>query len=68
MMGEEVTVSRLPRCDFCHTNGRLTRAEYDGRTTQGYWANMCSLHFDRYGIGLGTGKGQRLVLAGEDDG
>lgn len=68
MMGEEVVVKRLPRCDFCHVNGRLSRARYDGRTTQGYWANMCEFHFKKYGTGLGTGKGQRLVLSGEANG
>ena len=43
-------------CDFCER-----RASFDGKTKQGQWANMCEKHFTQKGIGLGTGKGQRLV-------
>ena len=31
----------------------------------GTWANMCQLHFESTGSGLGTGRGQRLVLESE---
>ena len=37
-------------------------AEYDGRTISGPWAYMCEECFVRFGVGLGTGKGQRLVI------
>lgn len=58
MSHETVIVDALPKCDFCS----IHRAQYDGRTIQGAWANMCYLHFTMYGIGLGLGKGQRLVV------
>ena len=56
-MSTEVFVSSLPGCDFCSRE-----AEYDGRTTAGYWANMCQKHFDQHGVGLGTGSGQKLAI------
>jgi ribosomal protein L37AE/L43A len=58
---EEVKVSEIPNCDFCAQEGKTTPAAYDGKTTQGPWANMCLLHFGQYGVGLGTGKGQKLI-------
>jgi hypothetical protein len=60
-MSVKVTVSELPQCDFC-----AGTAKYDGKTIHGPWANMCQQHFSRYGIGLGTGKGQELVLRQPD--
>ncbi len=53
----EVAVEVLPRCDFCDS-----QAAYDGKTQMGPWANMCEAHFQAHGIGLGLGKGQKLVL------
>lgn len=50
-------------CDFC-AESKVTptpKALYDGRTTFGQWANMCENHFRAYGVGLGLGKGQKLV-------
>ncbi len=68
-MSEQVEVMKLPPCDFCNqSNKRLDStlpnqvdARYDGKTIYGSWANMCPEHFDLYGLGLGTGVGQRLV-------
>ena len=57
----EVTVATLPKCDLC----RGGEAHYDARTIDGPWAYMCQEHFDHFGVGLGTGKGQRLVLRGD---
>ena len=57
-MSNEVRVSQLPKRDFCDCT-----AHYDGRTASGAWANMCEFHFVNKGVGLGTGKGQRLILA-----
>jgi hypothetical protein len=54
--GEETVVSERPPCDICGQE-----AQYDAKTVQGAWANLCQAHFDQMGIGLGTGKGQRLV-------
>lgn len=65
-MSTRVEVAKLPPCDFCKFVGPPPRqpaqlAQFDGKTTEGPWANMCRFHFDKYGVGLGTGKGQRLI-------
>lgn len=57
--GTEVYVTALPPCDLC-TDGTLAR--YDAKTVQGPWGNLCALHFETYGIGLGVGKGQELKV------
>jgi hypothetical protein len=61
----ETIVSEYPRCDFCK-NSELhnanVEAHYDAKTVMGPWANMCDKHFKFYGIGLGLGKGQKLIL------
>jgi hypothetical protein len=54
----EAEVDHLPACDFCGETAR-----YDGRTTHGSWAYMCENDFEVYSIGLGLGKGQRLITA-----
>ena len=53
----KVEVLKLPDCDFCGET-----AKYDGRTKLGPWANMCQYCFNIYGIGLGLGRGQELIL------
>ena len=65
-----VEVSKLPQCDFCKQDPTVMyqEAHYDGRTKMGPWANMCREHFKKYGIGLGLGRGQELVLPGGKDG
>lgn len=59
----EVAVSELPPCDLCAAAGITRPAAYDakmkGRTA---WANMCQPHFEVHGVGLGLGKGQKLVV------
>lgn len=52
----EVKMSSKKKCDFC---GAL--AKYDGKTITGPWANMCDDCFGEHGVGLGTGKGQKLI-------
>jgi len=54
----EVQVQAIPGCDFCKQ-----RAQYDGKTNMGAWAYMCEAHFRQYGVGVGLGRGQRLILA-----
>ena len=61
-MSESVVVTALPKCDFC-----TETAKYDGKTRMRIWANMCQAHMDEYGIGLGTGRGQLLVLTGTSE-
>ena len=71
---EETKVTELPDCDICKTvdhyaalvgistTEALRKAAYDGKTTDGSWAYMCQHHFGLHGVGLGLGRGQRLVL------
>lgn len=59
-MKEEGTVTELskaPNCDFC---GAI--AKFDGKTTQGPWAYMCGACMKIHGVGLGMGKGQKIVV------
>lgn len=58
--GTEAAVERLPGCDLCHPS-KPAKAAYDGKTKRGPWAFMCEPCFVVNGIGLGTGKGQRLI-------
>jgi hypothetical protein len=59
--GTEAVVSEIPTCDLCtHVGEPPHPAEYDGATSMGPWANMCARHFRLYGVGLGTGRGQKL--------
>ena len=62
-MSTQVKVTSLPNCDFCDAASTKTTANYDGRTTFGAWAFMCDAHFQQYGVGVGTGHGQKLVTA-----
>lgn len=55
---DTVKIAELPACSFCPET-----AAYDGATRMGPWAYMCESHFTLVGLGLGTGRGQRLVLA-----
>lgn len=54
-----VRVAELPKCDLCGENEARYDAKMRGRSS---WANMCEDCFQMYGEGLGTGKGQRLVV------
>lgn len=56
MSDEEVEMLEVVICDFCDKVAR-----YDARMELGSWAYMCKEHFKQYGIGLGTGKGQKLI-------
>jgi hypothetical protein len=65
-MSDTTAVRKLPACDFCAHEGRgFTEAAYDFRTTMGPWANGCEEHWreHRATARLGTGSGQRLVVA-----
>jgi hypothetical protein len=58
-------------CDFCeHVEHRKVpmKAEYDAKTLNGFWANLCKRHFKTETRGkLGTGLGQQLVYADEPE-
>lgn len=61
-MSDTVKVAKLPFCQVCKDG---TRAAYDAATTQGPWAYLCQRHFELLGIGLGTGRGQLLIVEGD---
>lgn len=61
-MSNEVLIDQYPDCDLCLGRGATTEAHYDAATVFGAWGYLCEEDFKRYGVGLGTGKGQRLVL------
>lgn len=58
----EAHVEDIPNCNYPHSpaEGKVP-AVYDARSKSGPWAYMCQAHFDRYGVGLGMGKGQKLT-------
>lgn len=65
MSGTEAKVASIPDCDLCkhmHKRNPPHNAVYDGKTQMGPWAYMCEEDFQAYGVGLGTGRGQKLVL------
>lgn len=61
----EVKMASLPLCDFCQIEGKREEAQYDFRTQFSSWAYGCQRHYEQHRMHpeLGTGKGQRLVLA-----
>lgn len=60
---KEILVHEMPECDLCiHFKVVIQTAAFDGATRMGPWAYMCESHFAEFGIGLGTGVGQKLVL------
>ncbi len=55
----EARVHPLPKCDFCDK-----KAGYDFKTKHGPWAYGCEDCYNEHkvpGLGLGSGKGQRLI-------
>lgn len=57
-MSVTTLVEARPTCTFCDKP-----AVYDGRTQMGAWAYMCENHFQELGVGLGTGRGHKLIVA-----
>ncbi len=61
-------VTELPSCDIHRlTRDKVVPARYDGATRQGPWAYMCDGCFMTHGVGLGVGRGQRLILGRRPD-
>lgn len=58
MSNREVNVPVLPLCDICGEE-----AHYDAKTKLGYWAYLCEDCYKVLGVGLGLGRGQRLIVA-----
>ncbi len=61
-MSDKVIMSRLPSCNI---RGCRNSARYDARTRSGRWGFLCKGHFARYGVGVGLGLGQFLLLPHE---
>ena len=55
-------VTFIPNCDYCLTSGIERPAYVDGVTRGGGWAYMCEVHYQAHGVGLGLGRGQKLIL------
>lgn len=53
------------QCDICRAD--ITDTFIDGKTIHGPWANMCPACHKNYGIGLGTGRGQKYTKQGPID-
>lgn len=51
-------LSVRPTCDICSSRP----AAIDGKTVMGPWAYMCVPCFETHGVGLGLGRGQRLLI------
>jgi len=60
--GTEVKVAKLPNCDTHPLDQPPELAAYDGKTRMGPWGYMCEECFEKFGVGLGVGRGQRLIL------
>ena len=61
-MSDQTYVTNYPDCDICAAGDIKSEAHYDGKTIEGPWASMCDGHFLIHGRGLGTGKGQHLIV------
>jgi hypothetical protein len=48
------------KCDICKCE--LKSVFFDAKTKMGPWANMCQDCFNKLGVGLGTGKGQKYKV------
>ena len=46
----------MDACDVCNHH----QAIYDAKLKVGPWANVCETCFQKHGIGLGLGKGQKI--------
>ena len=50
--------SEIEKCDVC--KAKIRNAFVDGKMEGGPWAIMCASCHRIYGVGLGTGRGQRF--------
>lgn len=62
-----VELSEIPYCDICESQGIKQLAKYDAQLIQGPWAYVCEEHFQQFGFGLGTGKGQKIIKTKTND-
>lgn len=64
MKYDVVLVEQVPNCDICIRKNDVKNAIYDAKTVFGMWGYLCEECYGKYGLGLGIGLGQRLVLKG----
>ncbi len=57
---KKVTIHFQPTCDICSE----TKAKYDAkmRSPLHIWGYLCEECFKKYGLGLGEGVGQELII------
>jgi len=57
LVGKVTYVDKFPECRYC-----TEAARYVGWNIYGTVNYTCKQHFKKYGHGLGTGKGNKLLL------
>lgn len=57
MAAEKVWMGKVP--DLDDFGGKIVDEFVDGRVITGPWATMNPAHHKMYGLGIGTGQGQR---------
>jgi len=63
LTAQDVTVEQFPPCDYhLEQSNEYVLAHFAGFTIFETHAFMCANCFNLYGMGLGPGKGQRLVI------
>jgi hypothetical protein len=55
-----IYIGEVHDCDMC--SRELTTVFYDAKTIQGPWGKLDERCFRIYGVGLGTGRGQKYEL------
>jgi hypothetical protein len=62
----DLKVVTLTQVRWCQVhNDNMTEATYDAATIYGPWAYMCDPCSAQFGVGLGTGRGQRIIYTRE---
>lgn len=62
-LGTRIKMPVIPCCDICAARGATQPACADAKLDVGAWAYVCERHFAIYQCRLGTGRGQKLILA-----
>lgn len=62
-MSREAKVLELPLCNICEKHPAEYDSRFFGRTT---WAFMCEKCYETFGVSLGTGNAQKLILIREE--
>jgi hypothetical protein len=69
MNGITYWLGELPvRCDLCSQKIQDIGEFMDARTKMGMWGTLCPKCHDRYGVGLGPGRGQHYKRTTDQSG